>query len=212
IHGENGSGMHTHQSLFKKDKNAFYDGSDSEKLSKTARGFIAGQLKHAREISAIFAQWPNSYKRLVPGYEAPIYVAWSHRNRSALIRVPYHTPGKESQVRSEFRSPDPACNPYLTFAVMLEAGLDGIEKGYDLPDPIDKNLYNLSDKERADLGINALPENLGEALAEMEKSSLVKKVLGKHIFGRFLKLKTAEWREYQSQITEFEIDRYLPIL
>ncbi len=144
LFGKNGSGMHTHQSLFTGDQNAFYDADDQYFLSDVGKAFIAGQLRHAREICSIFAQWVNSYKRLVPGYEAPVYVAWSRRNRSALVRVPLYHPGKEKATRMELRCPDPACNPYLTFAVLLQAGLEGIEHGYELPDPMEKNLYHLS--------------------------------------------------------------------
>ncbi len=164
LFGENGSGMHTHQSLFADGKNAFYDPDDQYFLSDVGKAFIAGQLKHAREICSIFAQWVNSYKRLVPGYEAPVYAAWSRRNRSALVRVPLYHPGKEQATRMELRCPDPACNPYLTFAVLLQAGLEGIEKGYELPDPMEKNLYHLTAEERRRLGIEQLPESLGEAI------------------------------------------------
>ena len=164
LYGENGSGMHVHQSLFKGGRNAFYDENDQYYLSDVAKSFIAGQLKHAREISALFAQWVNSYKRLVPGYEAPVYVAWSRRNRSALIRVPLYHPGKEQATRCEIRSPDPACNPYLCFSALLQAGLEGIEKGYELPEPMERNLYHLSPDERKKLGIEQLPETLGEAI------------------------------------------------
>src|SRR5919109_2153594 len=153
LFGENGSGMHTHQSLFRGDSNAFYDADDKYFLSDTGKAFIAGQLHHAREICALFAQWVNSYKRLVPGYEAPVYVAWSRRNRSALVRVPLYHPGKEKATRMELRCPDPACNPYLTFAALLHAGLEGVEKGYELPDPMEKNLYHLSPDDRKRLGI-----------------------------------------------------------
>src|SRR6266705_7110939 len=173
LFGENGSGMHTHQSLFKEGRNAFFDPNDQYYLSDIAKSFIAGQLKHAREISALFAQWVNSYKRLVPGYEAPVYVAWSRRNRSALIRVPVYHPGKEQATRAELRCPDPSCNPYLTFAALLHAGLDGIEKGYDLPEPMERNLYDLTHEERIAAGIAQLPETLGEAADEMSKSELV---------------------------------------
>ena len=155
LFGENGSGMHTHQSLFKDGRNAFYDADDQYFLSPVGKAFIAGQLKHAREVSSIFAQWVNSYKRLVPGYEAPVYVAWSRRNRSALVRVPLYHPGKEQATRMELRCPDPACNPYLTFAALLQAGLEGIEKGYELPEPMEKNLYHLSPDERKRLGHRA---------------------------------------------------------
>jgi glutamine synthetase len=212
IFGQNGSGMHTHQSLFKGDKNTFYDAKDPDFLSETAKYFIAGQLKHAREISAVFAQWVNSYKRLVPGYEAPVYVAWSRRNRSALIRVPDYQPGKEKATRAEFRSPDPACNPYLTFAVLLAAGLEGIEKKYKLPAQMETNLYDLSEGERKKLGIESLPGSLGEAITILESSSLVRKALGDHVFYRFIDIKKKEWEEYRIQVTEYERDKFLPIL
>lgn len=212
IFGENGSGMHTHQSLFKGDKNAFFLATDKHHLSEIAKYFIAGQLKHAREICSVFAQWVNSYKRLVPGYEAPVYIAWSSRNRSALIRVPEYHPGKEKATRAEFRPPDPACNPYLTFAVMLAAGLEGIEKKYKLPPPMEKNLYELSEIERRELGIESLPDSLGEAIDITEKSELVKKTLGDHVFSRFVELKRKEWEDYRVQVTQYELEEYLPIL
>src|SRR5660397_61327 len=186
IFGENGSGMHTHQSLFSGDNNAFFDGNDKFFLSDTAKGYIAGLLRHASEMSVVFAQWVNSYKRLVPGYEAPVYKAWSRRNRSALIRVPMYHPGMEKATRCEFRSPDPACNPYLTFAVMLHAGLEGIEKGYKIEDPMEMNLYDLSDTERSEMGIETLPESLGDAIKNAEGSELMKKALGDHIYSRLL--------------------------
>ena len=153
IFGENGSGMHTHQSLFTDGRNAFFDADDKWHLSEVGKAFIAGQLRHAREISAVFAQWVNSYKRLVPGYEAPVYVAWSQRNRSALIRIPLYKPGSEQATRAEIRCPDPACNPYLTFAALLHAGLEGIEKGYELPEPMETNLYHLTAEQRKERGI-----------------------------------------------------------
>ena len=159
LFGENGSGMHVHQSLAAGGRNAFYDADDQYFLSDTAKAFIAGQLRHAREIAPLFAQWVNSYKRLVPGYEAPVYLAWSRRNRSALIRVPLYHPGKEQATRAELRCPDPACNPYLCFAGMLHAGLEGIEQGYELPEPMEQNLYHLTPEERAQRGIEQLPEN-----------------------------------------------------
>lgn len=212
IFGQNGSGMHTHQSLFTGKRNAFFDPKDDDNLSDVAKYFIAGQLKHAREISSVFAQWVNSYKRLVPGYEAPVYVAWSRRNRSALIRVPEYHPGKENATRAEFRSPDPACNPYLTFAVLLAAGLEGIEKKYKLPKQMETNLYHLSDAERDKLGIESLPDSLGEAIDITEKSALVKKTLGDHVFSRFVELKKKEWEEYRVQVTQFELEKYLPVL
>ncbi len=210
--GENGSGMHTHQSLFKGERNAFFDPEDEFLLSADAKAFIAGQLRHARELSCVFAQWVNSYKRLVPGYEAPVYIAWSRRNRSALIRVPMYHPGKEHATRCELRSPDPACNPYLTFAAMLHAGLDGIEKGYELPAPMETNLYELGPEERAREGIDALPENLGEAIEIGAASELLLRAFGEHTHARFVESKRAEWEEYRVQLTPFEMERYLPIL
>lgn len=212
IFGENGSGMHTHQSLFKGRKNAFFDKKSKDFLSDTARKYIAGLLKHAKEICAVFAQTSNSYKRLVPGYEAPVYIAWSRRNRSALVRVPLYHPGKEQATRAEFRACDPACNPYLTFAAMLHAGLDGIEKGYKAPYAMEQNLYHLSDKERKEHGIETLPDSLGHAIALAEESKLLKKVLGEHIFSRFIELKKKEWNEYRIQVSQYELDKYLPIL
>src|SRR3954453_11062972 len=182
LFGENGSGMHTHQSLFKGDTNAFFDGEDQYFLSDVGKAFIAGQLRHAREICSIFAQWVNSYKRLVPGYEAPVYCAWSRRNRSALVRVPLYHPGKEQATRAEIRCPDPACNPYLTFAVLLAAGLEGIEHGYELPEPMEKNLYHLAPDDRKRLGIEQLPETLGEAIELTAESELVLRTFGEHIF------------------------------
>ncbi|MFH1771666.1 MAG: glutamine synthetase family protein [Candidatus Omnitrophota bacterium] len=212
IFGENGSGMHTHQSLFKGEKNTFFDAKAKDNLSEIARAYIAGLLRHSKEICSIFAQTTNSYKRLVPGYEAPVYVAWSRRNRSALIRVPLYHPGQENATRCEFRAADPACNPYLTFAVMLQAGLEGIEKGYKAPDAMDKNLYHLSDSERKERGIETLPDSLGQAIAITEESKLVKKTLGDHIFPRFIALKKKEWNDYRIQVPQHELDKYLSIL
>ena len=212
IFGENGSGMHTHQSLFNDGRNAFFDADDQWNLSEVGKAFIAGQLRHAREISAVFAQWVNSYKRLVPGYEAPVYVAWSRRNRSALIRIPLYKPGNEQATRAEIRCPDPACNPYLTFAALLHAGLEGIEKGYELPDPMETNLYHLTPEQRKERGITSLPETLGEAINELAESELAKKALGPHIFDRYVELKRKEWDEYRVQLTEWERDRYLAVL
>jgi glutamine synthetase len=212
IHGEAGSGMHVHQSLFVGSRNTFFSADDPYFLSDTAKKFVAGQLRHAPEMSSVFAQWVNSYKRLVPGYEAPVYVAWSQRNRSALIRVPHYHPGKEQATRVELRCPDPACNPYLTFALILHAGLDGIEKNYELQAPMDRNLYHLSPAERESLGILSLPDNLGEAVKLTAKSDLVRRALGDHIFNRYVELKRAEWEEYRIQVSPFEIRRYLPIL
>ncbi len=210
--GENGSGMHTHQSLFRDGRNAFYDPDDQYYLSDIAKQFIAGQLRHAREISSVFAQWVNSYKRLVPGYEAPVYCAWSRRNRSALVRVPLYHPGKEHATRVELRCPDPACNPYLTFAVLLMAGLEGIEKGYELPEPMDRNLYHLAPDERRRLGIEQLPETLGEAIELTAESELVLRTLGEHMFNRLVEIKRQEWEEYRVQVTQWELDRYMAVL
>src|SRR5688572_26989641 len=212
IFGENGSGMHTHQSLFNEGRNSFFDADDQWNLSETGKAFIAGQLRHAREISAIFAQWVNSYKRLVPGYEAPVYVAWSRRNRSALIRIPLYKPGSEQATRAEIRCPDPACNPYLTFATLLHAGLDGIEQGYELPEPMETNLYHLTAEQRTARGITALPETLGEAITELAGSELARKALGPHIFDRYVELKRKEWDEYRVQLTSWELDKYLAVL
>ena len=212
LNGENGSGMHVHQSLNRDGKNAFYDADDQYFLSPTAKAFIAGQLKHAREISALFAQWVNSYKRLVPGYEAPVYLAWSRRNRSALIRVPLYHPGKETATRAELRCPDPACNPYLCFAAMLHAGLEGIEKGYELPEPMEQNLYHLAPEDRHRRGIEQLPENLGEAIEIAAESELVLRTLGEHTFNRFIEIKRAEWEDYRTQVTPWEIGQFLPVL
>ncbi|MGH2984169.1 MAG: glutamine synthetase family protein, partial [Solirubrobacterales bacterium] len=212
LFGENASGMHVHQSLFSGDKNAFFDADDQYHLSDTAKAYIAGLLKHAREICALFAPNVNSYKRLVLGYEAPVYCAWSQRNRSALVRVPVYHPGKEKATRAELRCPDPSCNPYLTFAAMLHAGLDGVEKGYELPEPMERNLYDLTHDERQAAGIEQLPETLGEAIEEMAESEVAKKALGEHIFPRYIDLKREEWEEYRVQVTRWELERYLPVL
>jgi len=212
IFGENGSGMHTHQSLFKEGRNLFFDGDDPWHLSDAGKAFIAGQLRHAREISAVFAQWINSYKRLVPGYEAPVYVAWSQRNRSALIRIPLYKPGAEQATRAEIRCPDPACNPYLTFAALLHAGLEGIERGYELPAPMETNLYHLTPEQRRERGIVSLPETLGEAVDELAQSDVARKALGPHIFNRYIELKRKEWDEYRVQLSEWELKRYLSVL
>ena len=212
LFGENGSGMHTHQSLFANGANAFFDADDEYHLSDVAKAYIAGLLKHAREIAALFAPNVNSYKRLVPGYEAPVYCAWSQRNRSALVRVPMYHPGKEQATRCELRCPDPSCNPYLTFAAMLHAGLEGIEKGYELPEPMETNLYDLSHDERVERGIEQLPETLGESIDVLAESELVRKALGEHIFPRYVDLKREEWEEYRVQVTRWELERYLPVL
>ena len=212
LFGENGSGMHTHQSLFKDGRNAFFAADDKWHLSDTGKAFIAGQLRHAREIAAVFAQWVNSYKRLVPGYEAPVYVAWSQRNRSALIRIPLYKPGSEQATRAEIRCPDPACNPYLLFACLLHAGLEGIEHGYELPEPMETNLYHLTAEQRRQRGIVSLPETLGEAIDELSRSELGRKALGPHIFDRYIELKRKEWDEYRVQLTDWEMQKYLAVL
>ncbi len=212
IEGINGSGMHTHLSLFEGDQNAFFDASDEYQLSKIAKGFIAGLLKHAAEITAVTNQWVNSYKRLVPGYEAPVYICWGRRNRSALVRIPVFKEGKEGSCRIEFRSPDPACNPYLAFAVMLAAGLEGIRNNYELPPEASDNIYEMSDAERRALGIETLPENLHEAILRMEQSELVAEALGEHVFEFFIKNKKEEWDAYKAQVTPYELKRYLPML
>ena len=212
IFGINGSGMHTHQSLFQGGKNAFYDPKDQYHLSTVAKSYIAGILTHAREITGICNQWVNSYKRLVPGYEAPVYIAWARRNRSALVRVPMYKPGKEAATRIEYRAPDPACNPYLAFAVMLAAGLKGIEKNYQLPEPVEVDIYHMSEAERQRLGIKSLPGSLYEAIEEVEKSELVREALGEHIFTKFLENKKIEWDHYRMHVSDYEIERYLPIL
>jgi glutamine synthetase len=211
LFGENGSGMHTHQSLFRGDQNAFFDGDDEYYLSDVAKSFIAGQLRHARELSALFAPSVNSYKRLVPGYEAPVYIAWSRRNRSALVRVPVYHPGKEKATRAELRCPDPSCNPYLTFAALLHAGLEGIEQGYELPPPVERNLYDVGEAERAELGVGHLPESLGEAIDEMSRSDLVRRALGDHVFPRYIELKREEWLDYRVQVTPWELEQYLSV-
>ena len=212
LFGENGSGMHTHMSLFKGGRNQFFDRRDEHHLSATAKAFIAGLLVHAREMSAVLAQWVNSYKRLVPGYEAPVYVAWSQRNRSALVRIPLYKPGSEQSTRAEIRCPDPACNPYLAFAALLHAGLEGIEQGYELPDPMERNLYRLTASERKEQGITSLPATLGEAIDELEGSALMARALGEHIFPRYVELKRKEWDEYRVQVTEWEKEKYLASL
>lgn len=212
LFGENGSGMHTHMSLFKGDRNAFFDPEDKYHLSKTAKHFIAGLLTHVPEFTLVTNQWVNSYKRLVPGYEAPVYVTWALRNRSDLIRVPTYKPGKENATRIELRSPDPACNPYLAFSVMLAAGLDGIEKEYELRDPVERNVYELTDEERRELNIRTLPTDLHEAIELMQESELVRQALGDHIFTSLLNNKKLEWHRYRAQVTEWELENYYSIL
>jgi glutamine synthetase len=212
VYGINGNGMHVHQSLFKGERNAFFKADDPYHLSELARYYIAGILKHAPEITSVCNQWVNSYKRLVPGYEAPVYVSWARRNRSDLIRVPEYRPGREKATRIEFRSPDPACNPYLAFSVMLAAGLEGIEKKYQVPEPVEENVYEMAEAERTRRGIEVLPASLLEAIQLTEKSELVRKSLGDHVFEAFIQNKKIEWDRYRTQVTEYELEKYLPIL
>ena len=210
--GVNGSGMHVHQSLFKGSSNTFFDKDNPYFLSKLARYYIAGLLAHAPEITAVVSQWVNSYKRLVAGYEAPVYLSWARRNRSDMIRVPEYKPGREKSTRIEFRVPDPACNPYLAFSVMLAAGMEGIDKEYELVDPVEENVFEMSTEERKQRGIGNLPGDLSEAISLAENSPLVRKALGDHLFDSFIKNKKIEWGLYRAQITEYELKRYLPIL
>ena len=212
IDGVQGSGMHTHFSLFEGDVNAFHDPGDEHGLSKVAKGFIAGLLAHAAEITAVTNQWVNSYKRLVVGYEAPVYVAWARNNRSAVVNVPHSKRNKAESTRLEYRAPDPACNPYLTFAMVLAAGLKGIDEGYPLPPEVTANLYELTPDELLVEGIKALPGNLNEAVATMERSELAAATLGEHVFEWFIRNKQAEWSSYKTQVSQFELDRYLPSL
>jgi len=209
---ENGSGMHTHMSLFKGDRNAFFDPKDQYYLTHEAKAFIAGLLKYAQEFCLVTNQFVNSYKRLVPGYEAPVYLSWAQRNRSDLIRVPTYKPGKENSTRIELRSPDPACNPYLAFSVMLAAGLKGIEDDLDLEAPIERNIYEMPEEERESLGIKSLPEDLWEAIKLAENSELLKESLGEHVFHSLITDKKVEWEKYRAVVTEYELNNYLPIL
>jgi len=206
-----GSGMHTHLSLFEGDRNAFFEPGSDYQLSKVGRSFIAGLLRHAAEITAVTNQWVNSYKRLVPGYEAPVYISWARRNRSAMVRIPMYKPGKETATRIEFRAPDPACNPYLAFTVMLAAGLRGIENDYPLADPVEADIYHMTAEQMKSKEIDTLPGNLYEAIQEVEKSELVRDALGEHIFKKFIENKHIEWDEYRMHVSQFEIDKYLPI-
>ncbi len=210
--GVNGSGMHTHQSLFKGAANSFFDPKDKYYLSKEGKSYIAGILKHAPEITLVCNQWVNFYKRLVPGYEAPVYICWARRNRSALVRVPMYKPGKEKATRIEFRSPDPTCNPYLAFACMLAAGLKGIEKNYTLAEPLERDVYHLTYEEMRELKVDCLPGSLIEAIEIAEKSTLLKETLGEHVFNNLIMSKKIEWDEYRKQVHDYEIKTYLPRL
>jgi len=210
--GQNGSGMHVHQSLFKGEHNAFYDANTEYFLSDTCKQFIAGILKYVPEFTAVTNQWVNSYKRLVPGFEAPVYISWAQRNRSNLVRIPMYKPGKEAATRIEFRSPDPACNPYLAFSVMLAAGLHGIEEKLECPSPLEMDLYHLPQEERDRLGIKSLPGSLIEAITLCEGSALVREALGDHVFREFVANKHLEWDRYRTHVSDFEINEYLPLL
>jgi glutamine synthetase len=208
----NGSGMHVHMSLFRGSRNAFFDAQDPYHMSKVAKWFIAGLMRHAEEITIVTNQWVNSYKRLIPGYEAPVYISWASINRSDLIRIPAYREGKEESVRIEYRAPDAACNPYLAFSVLLAAGLDGVEKEYEVAPPVLENLYEMSPDERVRRGIRSLPGSLWEAIQCVEHSEVVRDALGEHVFHSFIQNKIMEWENYRSQVTDYELKRYLPIL
>ena len=220
INGQNGSGMHVHQSLWKGGQNLFFDKKGPYFLSETARRYIAGLMEHAREISAVLSQWVNSYKRLIEGYEAPVYIAWGQKNRSAYIRVPEYQPGKERATRIELRAADPACNIYLALSVMLACGLDGIRRNLDLPDPVEENIYHMSGTRQKKFDIHVLPRNLEEAVKLMEKSAVVRETLGGHIFDKLIANKRKEVEDYgknvsgefEKQVSDYEIERYLPFL
>jgi glutamine synthetase len=212
VQGVQGSGMHTHFSLFEGEVNAFHDPGDEHGLSKVAKGFIAGLLRHAPEITAVTNQWVNSYKRLVPGYEAPVHVAWARNNASVIVNVPHSKRERAESTRIEYRAPDPACNPYLAYSCILSAGLRGIEEGYELPDEATVNLHDKSNDELARLGIRTLPGSLNDAVDLAEGSDLVREALGEHVFGFFIRNKRQEWAEYKTQVSQFELDRYLPRL
>ena len=212
LKGENGSGMHIHQSLFKGDKNAFFDKNDKRFLSKTAKCYIAGLLKYSREICILTNQWVNSYKRLTPGFEAPVDIYWAKKNPSALVRVPMYKPGHENATRVELRSPDAACNPYLVFSVLLAAGLEGIKQQVELSEPMEQNILEMSLAEKKKRGLEMLPQSLGEAIAIAENSKFLKDTLGERLFHSLIENKKMEWNKYCAEITNYEIEKYLPIL
>jgi glutamine synthetase len=212
VEGQNGSGMHVHQSLFKGEHNAFFDAADPSHLSPIARSYIAGLLHHSRPMALVCNQWVNSYKRLLPGFEAPVYLTWALRNRSDLIRIPDYQPGREINTRIEYRSPDPACNPYLVFAVMLAAGLDGIENERPLPAPVEENVYEMPAATRLERGIAMLPGSLKEAIEEAAGSAFLRSALGDHTFESLIANKRIEWERYRRHVTDFELREYLPIL
>jgi glutamine synthetase len=213
IFGENGSGMHVHQSLFQNDRNVFFDPKESKyHLSREAKQYIGGIFRHVKEMCLVLSQWVNSYKRLVPGYEAPVYISWGTRNRSALVRIPEYKPGKEKATRIEVRSADPACNPYLAFAMMLAAGLKGIEEKAEPPAPVEKDIFRMSAKEREQLNIDCLPGSLEEAIREFETSELARETLGDHIFHSLVANKKVEWDRYRIHVGDYELNKYLPWL
>ena len=212
VHGVNGSGMHVHMSLFEGERNAFFDREDPQHLSDLAKHFAAGLLTHAPEITSVTNQWVNSYKRLLPGYEAPVYITWARKNRADLIRIPEYQPGREEATRIEYRSPDPACNPYLAFSVMLAAGLEGIGKKHKPPPPIERNVFEMTEEERRQGGIGTLPGSLYEAIELSEGSDLVRGALGEHVFTTFIQNRKVDWDRYRSQVTDHEIKQYLAIL
>lgn len=212
LQGQNGSGMHINTSLFRGSENALFDPGDAYHLSAAGKSYIAGILAHAPEITLVLNQWVNSYKRLVPGYEAPTYLSWAVRNRADLIRIPTYQPGKEDHVRVELRSPDPACNPYLAFACVLAAGLEGVEKGYMLREPSQSSVAEMTDEEREALGIGSLPADLHEAIQCARKSELLQRTLGDHVFTKLIENKLLEWNRYRGQVTDYELHEYLPIL
>lgn len=212
IFGINGSGMHTHQSIWKDGKNIFFDTDDRYNLSKIAHHFIAGQLHHARALAAVVAPTVNSYKRLVPGYEAPVYICWARINRSALIRVPKSTRGRREASRIELRCPDPSCNPYLAFAAMAHAGFDGVKKRMTPPEPVEENVYHFDDKKLEKLYIGMLPASLKEATIELSRSDIMREALGEFIFNKLIEIQRKQWDSYRTQVTPWEIERYLPVL
>ncbi len=212
LFGVNGSGMHVHQSIFQGDKNLFFDPNAEYHLSGFARSYVAGLLRHVREMTLVLNQWVNSYKRLVPGYEAPVYLSWGQRNRSALVRVPRYRVGRENSTRIELRCPDPVCNPYLAFAVMLAAGMRGVDEGLKLGPPVEENIFEMTPPQRLAREIATLPGSLAEAIAEAEKSDLLRETLGDHIFEKLLENKRIEWDRYRTSVTDYEIENYLPIL
>ncbi len=209
VFGDAGNGMHVHQSLFDSEgKNLFFDSADKHNLSDDAKGFIAGQLNHAKGMAGILCPSVNSYKRLVPGFEAPVYICWAQINRSALIRIPRVSEGREQSTRAELRCPDTSCNPYLALAIMLEAGLDGISKGAELPTPIDGNVHSFSEKQLAESGIETLPDSLNSAIGELRKDKVVRATLGEELFEKYIAIKKREWGDYSAQVTEWELKHY----